>query len=106
MSYGQGLTIGTLLSVVVAILSVVYTYIYVTFIDTNFSARILDKARADMEAKGNISDAQIEQAMSWTAKFVEGPVMLALVVFVVVLSGFLASLVVSAFTKNSRPEFE
>ncbi|MBD2716557.1 DUF4199 domain-containing protein [Microvirga sp. STR05] len=106
MTYGQGITIGTLLSLVVAIISLIYTYVYVNFLDTNFAARILDKTRADMEARGNMSDAQIEQAMSWTAKFVDGPLMLAFVVIFVVLTGFLASLLISAITKNPRPEFE
>jgi hypothetical protein len=106
MSFGQGLSIGTVLSVVVGFLSAIFSYIYVTFIDTNFSARLLEKTRADMEAQGNMSDAQIEQALSWTAKFMEGPYMAAFVLIFSLLIGFLVSLVVSAFTKNSRPEFE
>lgn len=106
MTYGQGLTIGTVLSAVVAVLSVVYTYVYVTFLNPDFAKPILDKARADMEARGNMSDAQIEQAMNWTAKFVDGPMMLTFIVVFVILTGFVASLVIAAITKNPRPEFE
>lgn len=105
LSYGQGLSIGTFLSVVVGVISAVFSYIYMNFIDTEFANRILDKTRADMESKG-LADAQIDQAMTWTAKFMNGPLMMATVVFMTILMGFITSLVVSAITKNPRPEFE
>lgn len=106
MSFGQGLGIGTMLSAVVGVLSAIFSYIYVTFMDPDFASRILDKTRADMEARGGMSDAQIEQALSWTAKFLEGPLMAVFVLLMTVLMGFVVSLIISAFTKNSRPEFE
>lgn len=106
LSYGQGLGIGTILSVVVGVLSAIFSYIYINFIDTGFTARLIDKTRADMEAQGRMTDAQIDQAMTWTTKFMNGPMMMAMVLFMIVLMGFLVSLIVSAVTKNPRPEFE
>ena len=106
LSYGQGLSIGTILSVVVGIISAAFSYIYIKMIDPEFVNRIMDKTRSDMEARGNMSDAQIEQAMTWTAKFMDGPLMVGTVLFMIVLTGFLASLLISAITKNPRPEFE
>lgn len=106
LTYGQGLSIGTIISVVVGVLSAIFSYIYINFIDTSFTARLIEKARADMEAQGRMTDAQIDQAMIWTTKLMNGPLMVAMVVFMIVLMGFLASLVISAVTKNPRPEFE
>lgn len=106
MSYAQGLGIGSVTSGIVGILSALYSYIHVNFIDPDFPTHILDKARSDMEAKGNLSDAQIEQGLAWTAKFLNGPLMLVVVLIGALFLGFLASLLISAITKNPRPEFE
>ncbi|PJJ61297.1 DUF4199 domain-containing protein [Hymenobacter chitinivorans] len=106
MSYGQGLGIGTTLSAVSGVLSAIFTYVYVTIIDTNFIARLMDKTRADMEAKGSMSDEQIDQAMAMTGKFMNGPMMMVSVLIGAVMMGLLASLIISAITKNNRPEFE
>jgi len=106
MAYGQGLSIGAILSVVAGILNGVFSYIYVMYIDPDFIGRILDKTRADMEARGGMTDAQIDQAMTWTAKFTSGPMMLGTSILGTLLVGFIISLIVSAITKNPRPEFE
>ena len=106
LSYGQGLGVGTIVSVIVGVISAIFTYVYISLIDTDFTARLMEKARADMELQGKMTDAQIDQAMVWTAKFMTGSMLVALVVLITVLTGFLASLVISAVTKNPRPEFE
>jgi hypothetical protein len=106
MSYGQGLKIGTLLAGIAGILSAISSYVYITFIDPDFLNRIMDKTRAEMEAKGTMSDAQIDQAMGWTSKMMNGPMMFVSVLVGSLIMGFLASLIITAITKNSRPEFE
>lgn len=106
MSYGQGLSIGTILSVVTGVLCGIFTYIYVLYIEPEYIARILDKARADMEARGGMTDAQIEQGMMWTAKFMNGPMMFAFALLGTLFFGFIISLITSAIIKNPRPEFE
>lgn len=106
LNYGQGVGIGAILSGVAAILNAISSYIYINFVDPGMAERILNKAQADMEARGGMSDADIERAIAWTAKFVNGPLMMVSVIFVIVLMGVLAALVISAFTKNARPEFE
>lgn len=106
MSYGQGLGIGTILAVVSGLLSAIFSYVYITFIDPEFLGRIMDKTRAEMEAKGSMSDAQIDQAMGWTSKMMTGPMMFVSVLIGSLIMGFLVSLIVSAIVKNNRPEFE
>jgi len=106
LTFGQGVAIGAILSAVVGALSAIFSYVYINFVDPDYATRIMDKARADLEAQGTMSDAQIEQAMAFTMKFMNGPLMIATVLFMIILMGLLASLVISAFTKNPRPEFE
>lgn len=106
MSYGQGLGVGMVVSGVSAVLSAIFSYIYVTFIDPEMTARILDKARTDLEAQGKMSDTQIDQAMHWTAMFVQGPALVAVALVGGLVMGLLVSLITAAVLKNPKPEFE
>ena len=106
MSYGQGMGISMLLSLVVGVLSSIFTYVYVTVIDTDIINRIMEKTRSDMESRGGISDEEIDRAMQMTTKFMTPGYMSVMVVVLSLLSGLLIGLVVSAFIKHSKPEFE
>ena len=106
MSFGEGVGIGTVLSAVVGVLSAIFTYVYMNIIDPDVVARMMDKARSDMEAKGGLSDEQIDQGMAMAGKFMNGPIMMVVVVVSSVLFGVLLALVVSAFVKHTKPEFE
>lgn len=106
MSYGQGLGIGVLLTLVSGVLTIAFNYLYRTIIDPDLPARILEGVRTKMEAKGNMTDTQIDQAMAMTAKFSTGPLSLVIGLVASLLMGLLISLVVAAITKNAKPEFE
>lgn len=106
LGFGQGVGIGTMLSAVAGVIGAVFSYVYLNFVDPEMVTRIMDKARADMEARGGMSDEQIDQAMGFTAKFMNGPILAATVILGTVIFGLLASLVVSAVLKNPRPDFE
>jgi len=106
MSYGQGLSTGMVVSGVVGVLSGAFAYVYTAVVDPGVITRMMDKARADMEAKGTMSDAQIDQALAWSAKFTTGPFMLIFSVLFTLFLGLLISLIAAAFVKNPKPEFE
>ena len=106
MSYGQGLGIGTVLSAVVGLISGVFAYVYMTFIDPEMLGRVTEKIRTDMEARGGMTDEQIDQAVAMSGKFMNGPFMLVFALLGSILIGVLLSLVISAFIKNAQPEFE
>jgi hypothetical protein len=59
-----------------------------------------------MEDKGTMSDAQIDQAMAMMEKFSSGMWMAVFGLLASLLMGLLVALVVSAFTKHAKPEFE
>jgi len=106
MSYGQGLGIGVLLSLISGSLTTIFSYIYRTFIDPDLAARMLEKMRAKLEAVGNMSDTQIDQMLSMSTKFSTGPIGFAVGILSALLLGLVFSLVIAAITKNAKPEFE
>jgi hypothetical protein len=106
MSYGQGMGIGAVLSAVVGAISGIFAYVYMNFIDPDMLGRITEKMRVDMEARGGLSDEQIDQAVAMSSKFMNGPVMVGAALLGTLLIGVLLSLVISAIIKNAQPEFE
>ena len=105
MSYGQGLGIGTLMSLIAGLLTSVVMYVYVKFIDDSILAKTMEMQRIEMENRG-MSEAEIDQAMEMASKFA-GPEMILIggtVGFVFI--GFIIALIVSAIMKHTRPEFE
>ncbi len=106
MSYGQGLGIGTMLAAVSGTLSAVFNYVYREFIDPDMAARMVEQMRVKLEAAGNMSDAQIDQAISMSTKFSSGPIGLAFGILFSILLGLVFSLIIAAITKNPKPEFE
>lgn len=105
MSYGQGLGIGSIVSVLFGLLTGTFTWIYTEFVDTEYMGRMMDKQREQMIQQG-LSDEQIDAGMKMAENF-QGPVTMILGAAVITLIfGFILSLIISAIMKNSRPEFE
>jgi hypothetical protein len=98
MSYGQGLGIALITFLVSMVLSGIFSYIYLSFIDTTAFEAIWEKAAADMEAKGQ-SQEQIDMGLEWGRK-------LFWVFFIVggAFMGLVVGLIVSIFTQKKPPE--
>jgi hypothetical protein len=105
MSYGQGLGIGTLMSLIAGIITSIFMYIYVKFIDTTIMEKAMDMQRIEMENRG-MSDADIDQAMEMAGKFAGPEMVLIGGTFGFLFIGFIIALIVSAIMKHTRPEFE
>lgn len=103
MSFGQGLGIGTLIALISSLISSVFTFIYVSFINTNFIETLRELQIAKMEESGQ-SQAQIDQAMPFVDMFTSPGAMLIMGILMGVLFGFIISLIVTIFTKNQDPE--
>ena len=106
MSYGEGVGIGTLLSLVSGAISTLFNYVYKSFIDPDVQTQMMNAMRAKFEETGGMTDAQIDQTISMTTKFSTGPIGIAIGIVSGLIMGVLISLVVAAFTKNPKPEFE
>lgn len=105
MSYGQGLSIGTLLSAISGLLGSAFIIFYSQFIDTNYIKKLMDYSRGDMESRG-MSDAQIEAGMEFSEKFMSPGIMFAIGVLFSVFFGFIIALIISAIMRRNRPVFE
>ena len=105
MSYGQGLGIGTLVSLITGLLSSAFMFIYVKFVDDSMIAQIKEQQISGMEEQG-LSDAQIESAMEIASRFLTPGVMAIMGVVFFVFIGFIISLIVSAITKKNNPSLE
>jgi uncharacterized membrane protein (DUF485 family) len=102
MSYGQGLGLGTLLTVIARALSCVLVYIYVTFINTGYPAAALAAQKAALEQRG-LEGPQLEQAMSMTSAMLTPAGIVVAGLISGVIFGFIVALIVSIFTKEADP---
>lgn len=103
MSYKQGLGIGTMMSVVGSIISSVFTFLYIKFVNSAILDQIREKQIMEMEKQG-MSDAEIDKAMEIAGMFMGPTAILIMGIFFGVFLGFIIALIVSAFTKKERPE--
>ncbi len=104
MSFGEGVGLGMLLGAVAGLVSSIWSYIYLNFIDVTFLDKLRDFQAEQMEGKG-LSDEQIEQAMEMSSKFMSGGMMFLFGMIGMLFFALIFSLIVSAFMKNNKPVF-
>ncbi len=105
MSYGKGLGIGTMISVVSSIISNIFSFIYIKFLDPTYIDVIRDAQIAGFQEQG-MSDSEIETALSFSESFMKPETMIVMGIFFGIFFGFILSLIVSAITKNSNPALD
>ena len=105
MSYGKGLGIGTFTSAISAAVSSIFAYVYMKYINTDYTTELVDITRYQMENQGQ-SDEQIEMAMGMVEKFMTPEAMLGMGLVAGIFFGFIISLIISAISKNSDPSLE
>ena len=105
MTYGEGLGLGTLASAIMGLLSSAFTMFYIEFIDNTLLTQGMDQVREDMEKRG-MDDAQIDQAMELSQKFMSPGIVFVMGVLGYLLMGFIISLIVAAIIRREKPVFE
>jgi hypothetical protein len=72
LSYGKAFTSSFLIGVIASVISIIYFFIYIKFINTGLITEMLEQTRLKMEAKSaDISEEQMEKALAITAKFMQ-----------------------------------
>jgi hypothetical protein len=104
-SYGQSLGFMVLVCAFSAIITAFYTYLLMAVIDPGMITKILDKTEAELIAK-NLPEAQIEQALNMTKKFMTPAIMTGSAFLGQIFYGTIISLIVSAFVKKDANPFE
>ena len=105
MSYGKGLGIGTLMVLISSVLSSAFNFIYLSYVDGAQLDFMREKQIEALQERG-MGQAEIDAALP-TMEMFSGPV--AMLIFGILgglLFGFIASLIVSIFTKNPDPSLE
>ena len=105
MTIGQGTGIGFWAGTVSSVISSIFTYVYIKFIDDSFLQAIKDKQMEAMEKQG-LSDEQIEQSMKIAGAFTSPEAILGFGIVGGIVVAVLIALVISLFTKNVNPDLE
>jgi len=101
VTYGKAFGTGFWTGLFAAIIGTAFTYIYVTMIDPGMIEEILLKAEEQiLDSSPNMSDEQLEQALSMTEKFTS-PIMITIWGFVAnVIFATILSLIIAIFVKR------
>ncbi|MCD6090116.1 MAG: DUF4199 domain-containing protein [Bacteroidales bacterium] len=104
MTYGEAFKTGFFVTLIAALLGLIYSYVFFNFIDPDFIGTIMSKAEeAMLEANPSISDEDLDRALEMTSKF-SSPTMLTVFGFIgTVIFGTLLSLIVAIFAKKVNP---
>ncbi|SMO47439.1 DUF4199 domain-containing protein [Solitalea koreensis] len=105
ISYSRALGCGTLISAVGGILSAIYTFIQLKFIDPEMISKIMAMQEKKMLDKGMAPD-QVEQAIKMSASFMTPAMMATTIVPVAIFSGFIISLLLASVLKKEKPMFD
>jgi hypothetical protein len=104
ITYGQALGFGTMVVLWASILSAIYTFVFMQFIDPGFAEKILQMTEKQLTEKGGMTDEQIEMTLDFQRKFMK-PWLIAIVsVPSSVFFGFILSLFTSIFIKKKPAE--
>ena len=103
VTYGKVFGYGFKIALLVSVFVVVYSLLSINLIFPEYIDQVLVKTRTDLQAKGGMTDEQIDQAVSMTKKFMQ-PIPMSIFIFLATLFfGTIAALLGAAFTKKSEP---
>jgi len=106
ISYGNSLLSGFLIGMFAALISAIFTFIYVKFIDPGIVNKWLEIAEQTMTEKNpNMPQEQIDTAMTITEKFMKPGWMLITGFIGQTFISFILSLIVSIFIKKEDTMF-
>lgn len=101
-SFGELFKVGLMIGLIISIISIIWSYIYMTYLDPEFLSRLLLKTEIEMENSG-MSDSEVKMTMDMTAKFMT-PIYTTVMGFAssLIMSGVITA--ISALViKNNKP---
>jgi hypothetical protein len=103
LTFGQGVKIGMFIALLSAVVSIIYNFIFLNFIEPDFMNQVLEVQRAAWE-EANMTQDQIEGAESMFKTF-SSPVITSLFAIVgAAFFGFIISAIASAIMKKSAED--
>jgi len=105
MTLGQGIKTGVGIALIGGVISIIYTLIFITFIEPDSLEKGMEIARQKMLDNPNLSEEQIDAQMAMAEKF-SGPGMIAAFGLLWTLFlGFIISLIGSAILQKKENEY-
>ena len=99
--FGSLFGAGMLITFVIAIISILYFFLYLNFIETNFTGKILEISRQQMTEKG-LNEEQIDKALEMTKTFTSPWIMAVFALIANLFFGAIASLIGAAIFKEEK----
>lgn len=99
--FGSLFSGGMIVTVIIAVISVVYFLVYSNFIETNFLENLMDVSRKQMTEKG-LSEEQIDAAMKISEKFMSPAIMTVISLISSLIMGAIISLIGAAIFKKDK----
>jgi prepilin signal peptidase PulO-like enzyme (type II secretory pathway) len=103
ITYGQALGFGTMVILFAAVISAIYSFIFMQFIDPGSIDKILQMAEEQMIERG-IPEDQIEMGLEMQRKFMKPWLISLISVPGSVLFGFIFTLITSIFIQKKKAE--
>jgi hypothetical protein len=103
MSYGEGIGISFWIGLLSSVISSLFTYIYIKFVDSSFVEMIKEKQIEEMQARG-MSDEQIDQGMKFAEMFMSPEAILIFGIIGGIVTILIVGLIVTIFTQKKSPE--
>ncbi|NGX84907.1 MULTISPECIES: DUF4199 domain-containing protein [Aequorivita] len=105
LTIAQALKTGLAISLVAGIISVIFNYIFINYIDPDFIQKTLDFSREQMITDfPNMTQEQIENSLEISAKFMTPTIMSAMGILATLFFGFIISLVAGMILKKNPPQ--
>lgn len=103
IAFGKAFGLGMLTVVIIAVISGIWTFVYISFIDPEMINVMKEAARAQMESQG-MSGEQLEQAMAMNSKFMNPGIITLFAILGAMFFGLIISLVVAGVMKKQPPQ--
>ena len=105
MDLKDALKVGLGIALIGSLIGAAYYFIFLTFIEPDFINLIIDKQReAMLESQPNMSQEQVDQAMSIASKFSRPWVQCSIQIVVGIFFGFIISLISGLIQKRTNPQ--
>tara|TARA_B110000908_G_C9988042_1_gene328483 strand:+ start:60 stop:572 length:513 start_codon:yes stop_codon:yes gene_type:complete len=102
-SFGELFKIGLMIGLIISVVSVIWSYIYMNFIDPELMGRILLKTEIELESRA-MSDQDVKIAMEYTKKFMQPTYMAVVSLASTLFMSSIISVISALVIKNNKPE--
>jgi len=105
LSFGEGLKTGIAIALIAGLISIIYSYVFMNFIEPDFMSNMMQIQQDKMmQMNPNMTDEQMNTAMTMAKKFSTPWVMMAFGLLYSAFIGFIISLVATLVMKKNKEE--